>query len=97
MLSEHEKESLERRWQNLDIEILPNAVAVDEIPFAEKKSAAVKTIIYLGRMHESKGLHEIIEACRILKNDDFNFNFRCFGAGDLKDFFVGEMIENSRR
>ncbi len=91
VLSEHEKNSLERRWKNLNIEVLPNAVAVDEIPFTEKKSAGEKTIIYLGRLHESKGLHEIIEACRILKSEGFQFNFRCFGAGALRDFFTTEM------
>ena len=91
VLSDYEKKSLERRWQNLNIQILPNAVAVDAIPNIEKTFSAEKTIVYLGRLHESKGLNEIIEACRVLKSDGFNFQFKCFGAGDLKDFFVGEM------
>jgi glycosyltransferase involved in cell wall biosynthesis len=91
VLSEHEKESLTRRWKNLDVRILPNAIATGEIPNIERKLNEEKTIIFLGRLHESKGLHEIIEACRILKNENFNFQFNCFGAGALKDFFVGEM------
>lgn len=93
VLSDHEKESLERRWKTLEIEVLPNAVAIDEIPFAERKNSTEKTIVFLGRLHESKGLHEIVEACRILKNENFNFNFRCFGAGALKDFFTTEMLK----
>ena len=44
-------------------------------------------------MHESKGLYEIIEACRALKNENHSFRFKCYGAGDLKDFFVDEMSE----
>ncbi len=91
VLSEHEKESLTRRWNNLNIEILPNAIEIDEVPNIERESKSEKTIIFLGRLHESKGLHEIIEACRVLKNENFHFNFRCFGAGALKDFFVREM------
>lgn len=91
VLSEHEKESLEKRWKNLNIEVLPNAVAVDEIPLVERKKTAEKTIVFLGRLHESKGLHEIIEACRILRNENYTFNFRCFGAGALKEFFTSEM------
>ena len=91
VLSDHEKRSLAKRWNNLNIEILPNAVAVDEIPNVEKIASSDKTIIYLGRLHESKGLHEIVEACRVLKNEGYQFRFRCFGAGALKDFFVGEM------
>jgi glycosyltransferase involved in cell wall biosynthesis len=91
VLSEHEKESLTRRRNNLHIEILPNAIEIDETPNIERESRSEKTIIFLGRLHESKGLHEIIEACCVLKNENFHFNFRCFGAGGLKDFFVREM------
>ncbi len=91
VLSEYEKESLTRRWRNLDVRILPNAVATGEAVNAERDSKKEKTIVFLGRLHESKGLHEIIEACRVLKSEGFNFQFNCFGAGALKDFFVGEM------
>lgn len=91
VLSEHEKESLLRRWNDLQIEVLPNAVAIDEISFTERKNTGEKTMIYLGRLHESKGLHEIIEACRILKKENYKFQFKCFGAGALKDFFTAEM------
>ena len=91
VLSELEKQSLQNRWKNLDIDILPNAIGIDEVPDIERPKTNEKTIIFLGRLHESKGLHEIIETCRILKNENFQFNFRCFGAGALKDFFVAEM------
>jgi len=93
VLSELEKESLTSRWTNLDVRILPNAIAIDEALEIERQPKSEKTIIFLGRLHESKGLHEIIEACRILKNEKFDFQFNCFGAGALKDFFVGEMTQ----
>ncbi len=93
VLSEIEKQSLTNRLQNLDIEVLPNAVAFDEAVPSERKLKTEKTIIFLGRLHESKGLAEIVEACRILKNENFDFKFRCFGAGEAKDFFVAEMTE----
>ncbi|MDQ3042728.1 MAG: glycosyltransferase family 4 protein [Acidobacteriota bacterium] len=92
VLSEHERQVLTNRWENLDVRILPNAIAIDEASNAERELKKEKTIIYLGRFHESKGLHEIIEACRILKNEGFDFQFNCFGAGALQDFFVGEML-----
>lgn len=93
VLSEHEKTSLTSRWKNLDVRILPNAVAVDQIRNVERESKTEKTIVYLGRLHESKGLHEIVEACRVLKSEGINFQFNCFGAGELKDFFVSEMTD----
>ncbi len=89
VLSEIEKENLTRRRENLNIEVLPNAVSIGENPL--KKNDSEKTIIFLGRLHESKGLHEIIEACKTIADENIKFNFRCFGAGAEKDFFVGEM------
>lgn len=91
VLSEHEKASLTNRWRDLDVGILPNAIAIDEALNAERPIKSEKTIVFLGRLHESKGLHEITEACRILKNENYEFQFRCFGAGASKDFFIGEM------
>lgn len=90
VLSEFEKENLARRWQNLNIGILPNAISTDQIPSVEKISAE-KTILFFGRIHESKGLQEIVKACETLKTENLKFNFRCFGTGPEKDFFVAEM------
>lgn len=94
VLSELEKHAITNRWKNLNVRVLENAVAIDEIEQFkrfENNQGSEKTIVFLGRLHESKGLREIIEACRRLKNENFNFRFKCFGAGELKDFFVSEM------
>ncbi|HEY0658248.1 MAG TPA: glycosyltransferase family 4 protein [Pyrinomonadaceae bacterium] len=90
VLSELEKESLTRRWKNLNVSILPNAIAIDAIPAVERENRE-KTIIFFGRIHESKGLSEIIEVCEILKKEGFQFQFKCYGTGPLKDFFTREM------
>ena len=92
VLSELEKKIIENRWQNLNVRVLENAVAFDEAMPAERKNDE-KILIFLGRMHESKGLNEIIEACRHLKNENFEFRFKAFGAGEMKDFFVSEMTK----
>ncbi|CAN5306841.1 glycosyltransferase family 4 protein [soil metagenome] len=90
VLSETEKDFIEQYWKNLDVRILENAVSTENFEKRENKSSE-KTIIFLGRLHEDKGLKEIIETCLILKKEGFEFQFRCFGAGDAKDFFVAEM------
>jgi glycosyltransferase involved in cell wall biosynthesis len=92
VLSELEKQIIERRWRNLNARVLENAVALDEV-VESKREAVGKTIIFLGRLHESKGLHEIIEACRVLIDENFQFRFKCFGAGAMKDFFLREMTK----
>jgi glycosyltransferase involved in cell wall biosynthesis len=90
VLSEIEKDFIQSNWENLDVRVLENAVALDEIK-PRKPETNEKTIVFLGRLHEDKGLREIIEACRILKNENFNFDFKCFGAGEAKDSFTREM------
>jgi glycosyltransferase involved in cell wall biosynthesis len=90
VLSELEKEIIERRWGKLNVRVLENAVPFDEAPRQERNNPE-PVLIFLGRLSESKGLHEIIEACRRLKNENFDFRFNCFGAGPLKEFFITEM------
>lgn len=92
VLSEIERESLARRWPGLEIDILPNAIATDHV-IERKQSGPVRTIIFLGRIHESKGLEEILGACRLLKDEGMEFRFVCYGAGPRKDTFVREMAE----
>ncbi len=92
VLSELEKDIVENRLPNLNIEVLENAVETDTAQVL-KRTSRKKTILFLGRLHESKGLREIIEACRTLKNENFDFRFNCFGAGDLKDYFTSRMTE----
>jgi glycosyltransferase involved in cell wall biosynthesis len=90
VLSKLEKEIIETRCQNLRVEVLENAVAVEDFTETEKRK---NSIIFLGRLHESKGLNEIVETVRVLKSENFDFTFRAFGAGDLKIFFVAEMTK----
>lgn len=92
VLSEIEKDFIEKHYQNLDVRILQNAVSLDESEKRELEKTE-KTIIFLGRLHEGKGLKEIIEACRILKNENIKFCFRCYGEGQEKDSFVRQMTE----
>lgn len=105
VLSEIEKDFIEKNWKNTSVRVLENAVLLDEVqPRKPDKSeppavagglneTSEKTLIFLGRLHEDKGLREIVEACRILKNEGFRFRFKCFGAGEAKEKFVSEMTK----
>lgn len=91
VLSETEKEFIRRCRPGLDIRVLPNAVAVNQSAVRKNRDDAPATIVFLGRMHDGKGLAEIVRACRILKADGCGFDFRCYGAGERKDEFVRQM------
>lgn len=90
VLSEIEENLLLRRWPQLDIAVLPNAVPIDA---AIERSGTNEppVIIFLGRMHESKGLTEIVEASAMLKTKDVAFRFRAFGNGPMRARFVAGM------
>lgn len=92
VLSELEKVIIENRWRNLKVSVLQNSVAIPANVEVKRDNDAIE-IIFLGRLHESKGLHEIITACRDLRKAGFAFRFKCFGAGAMKDFFTSEMTE----
>lgn len=90
ILSENEKKRILDDWKNLGIDILPNAIGTDEIEFSEKENNP-KNIIFFGRIDENKGLKEIVEACRILKSENFEFHFKCYGKGPQENEFIAEM------
>lgn len=93
VLSQKEKQKLLENYPKLNVEIFPNLINLTEIPNFEKHSNALQTIIFFGRIDENKGLNEIIETCRILKKDGFEFQFKVYGTGEQKDFFIGQMKE----
>lgn len=92
VLSEKEKDEIERRWKDIDVRILPNAVPFFDIVETERNNR-VPVLIFLGRLHESKGLNEIVKACRSLRQSGFEFRFECYGDGPLKEIFLLEMRE----
>jgi glycosyltransferase involved in cell wall biosynthesis len=92
VLSELEKEAILERVPDLDIEVLPNAVPVDEIPNVEKPPG-VRSILYFGRLDTNKGLHTIVEACRALNDEGLEFDFNCYGAGPDAKEFIDNMLD----
>ena len=89
-LSDIEAESILRRSPGLRLTVLPNAVPAASFDTAEREWGE-KTILYLGRVHESKGLNDIVDACRMLVAQGFKFRFDCYGSGPDQESFVQAM------
>jgi glycosyltransferase involved in cell wall biosynthesis len=90
VLSELERERIDSIWPGLDVRVLPNAVPPRRGGPALCNNT-VPVIIFLGRLHESKGLDQIVKACTVLRRDGVEFRFRCFGDGPMKDVFLEQM------
>lgn len=93
VLSEREKEAILERIPGLDIEVLPNAVAVDEIPERQKRKSSKRKLLFFGRLDANKGLDQIVEACWKLKEAGLDFSFNCYGAGPDGKAFIDGMLE----
>lgn len=91
VLSEIEKQVLSERWPGLNIVVLPNAVPTDAATERSRNNNEPAVIVFLGRMHESKGLGEIGEALVIMTAKDARFLFKAYGDGPMRDSFVLEM------
>ncbi len=90
VLSENEREHIECRWQDLDVRVLPNAVPIRDEPIAERNNE-IPQIIFFGRLHESKGLGEMVKACKQLADDGFDFKLNCYGDGPMKEEFLADV------
>ncbi len=93
--SELEKAEVLKRWPGLDVKVLPNAIPFADVPavVGGGRNNEIPEMVFFGRFHESKGLHETIEAARILKNDGYVFNFKAYGEGPEREFFLNGMRE----
>jgi len=92
VLSEIEKASLLRRWSEVDITVLPNAIDTANVP-ARVSSNETPVVVFLGRLHESKGVRELADACGKLHGAGGKFILRCYGDGPEKDRFIDKMNE----
>jgi glycosyltransferase involved in cell wall biosynthesis len=89
-LSEVEAESILKRSPGVRVAVLPNAVPATRFA-ATDRAWGEKTIVYLGRMDEAKGLNDMVESCRMLVTQGFKFRFDCYGSGPDQESFVRAM------
>ena len=79
--AESEKENLLQLGYNDKIKVIPNAVNVDSI-IMKNSWQRTKTILFLSRIHEKKGLNFLIEAASILKKELNGYQIVVAGEGD---------------
>lgn len=96
VLSDLEKDSLVSLYQvpAEKILVLRNCIDLREIPVLNDTGNDEKnTLIFFGRLHESKGIEDIVAACRQLKDQAVDFRFDAYGNGPQQQWFVDSMTE----
>ena len=79
--ADSEKENLLQLGYNDKIKVIPNAVNVDSI-IMKNSWQRTKTILFLSRIHEKKGINFLIEAASILKKELDGYKIVIAGEGD---------------
>jgi glycosyltransferase involved in cell wall biosynthesis len=89
VLSDLEKNAIGVNYGFKHSIVLPNAISIQNQTIV-KTFSKVPIFLFIGRIHESKGILEIIKMFHKLKND-FDFKFFLFGDGPLKQFIINNL------
>ncbi len=90
VLSALEKEALHINYPNANVSFLSNAIDTDYYKRRGERKKEHLGILFMGRIHESKGVDEIIEAIRHLYFQQHNFTFFLCGEGPERERMVKE-------
>ncbi|MDR2148643.1 MAG: glycosyltransferase family 4 protein [Tannerella sp.] len=89
VLSELERDIMQKEYQRTDVCVLENCVDSSQFIQADKlMPAEIPVFIFLGRIHESKGLHEILDVFKRLNGEHVPFRFVLCGDGSLRASIV---------
>lgn len=86
------------QWFGVDFKVIPNGVPLDEfnrsdIPRIEKFNDGKKNIFFIGRLEPRNGISVLIDAFRIVHEQEPETRLIIAGAGPLKAFYEEAMEE----
>lgn len=94
-LSSAEKDAVENLYGITGVKILPNAVDTVQFAFEARKKRGKTKFLFLGRLHQSKGLELLIPAFEKLYQKGYPVELIICGDGHLKAYVVAKARENA--
>lgn len=93
VLSALEEKRMISKYPDKPIAFLVNSIPEEYISFNHnpKPLAQPLVITFLGRIHASKGVEDLVEAISILSSYRLDFSFHLYGSGPMKDYMVNEL------
>jgi glycosyltransferase involved in cell wall biosynthesis len=108
VLSDLEKQSISKNYGFSNSIVLPNAISIKDKKFS-KKFSKIPIFLFLGRIHEDKGILDIVEMFQKLKIH-FDFKFLLYGDGPIlksvinkfefilgSNFFYGGVVSGANK
>lgn len=94
VLSESEKDVLQKRFQCRNISVLPNCIDLSKASkFKRKVPTSIIELGYLGRIAETKGMTELLEACKELKRQNVPFRLHIAGKEEIEGQYLSAFEE----
>lgn len=95
VLSELEKQVVEAKFKAKNVFVLPNCVDLGEAQSFQRviNNTSPLKVLFMGRITISKGIEQIVDAFKLLKNEGIAVEFSCAGKGPEADIFIGEMTK----
>ena len=94
VLSDREKKRIEEKYHAQIVHSLPNCVDFTEaVQYVKDYDKEVLTLGYIGRITAAKGMNELIEACKVLKNEMLPFKLIIAGSERVGDNYVSVFSE----
>lgn len=89
VLSDNEKEALQSRFKCRNISVLPNCIDLSEASkFKRQVPTSTIELGYLGRIAETKGMTELLEACKELKRREMPFRLHIAGKEEIEGQYL---------
>jgi len=101
VLSEKEREEIQRQYGTKNVTVLPNCVEIpslnengnDNVNVNENVNEDGIHILYLGRIEPNKGMDYLLKAVRILKEDDTRFTLHFAGIEQGQNRYIERFKE----
>lgn len=89
VLSKSERELLQNKFHCKNIYVLPNCVELSEAEnYSRRIPIAILEMGYLGRIAETKGMQELLDACTELKRQEIPFRLHIAGKEETEGQFL---------
>ena len=95
VLSSHEKEILQKRFNCRNVFVLPNCVSLDESDKFKRVPNKQKALVigYIGRITETKGMDYLLDACCQLKQNGIPFMLKLAGKEEREGEYLPHFRE----
>lgn len=94
VLSDSEKDALQSRFKCRNVSVLPNCIDLSEASkFKRQVPASTIELGYLGRIAETKGMTELLEACKELKRQEIPFHLHIAGKEEIEGQYLSAFKE----